>query len=93
MSRRSADEGEIQVVIDAHDPNALSKGEQREAYRQDAKARFLLSQLANKTPQEIYTAMQDRIDKWPNLAGARADMREWFPLLAAIIAWKVIDQE
>ena len=87
----AADEGEIQVVIDAHDPEALSAGEIKQAHRDDARARFLLSQLADKTPEEIYTLMQDRMDSWTMLADARGDLREWLPLLAAVIAWKVID--
>ena len=61
-----------------------------EANQADAEARFLLSQLANKTPQEIYTLMQARMDSWSNLGQAKADLREWLPLLSAIIAWKVI---
>lgn len=59
------------------------------AAQNDVDARFLLSQLANKTPQEIYTAMQNNIDGWATLADARADLREWLPLMAALIAWKV----
>ena len=87
----AADEGEIRTVIDAHDPNALSVGEQKQAHRDDAQARFLLSQLANKTPEEIFTQMQNKMDSWSNLSQAKADLREWLPLLAAVIAWKVID--
>jgi len=86
-----ADEGEIQVVIDAHDPEALSAGEIKQAHRDDARARFLLSQLADKTPEEIYVLMQDKIDNWSNLPQAKSDLREWLPLIAAVIAWKVID--
>jgi len=63
--------------------------EAKESARADIDARFLLSQLANKTPQEIYTLMQNRMDSWASLADARADLREWLPLMAAIIAWKV----
>ena len=87
----AADEGEIQVVIDAHDPEALSAGEIKQAHRDDARARFLLSQLADKTPEEIYVLMQDKIDNWSNLPQAKSDLREWLPLIAAVIAWKVID--
>ena len=86
-----ADEGEIQVVIDAHDPEVMSVGEIKQAHRDDARARFLLSQLADKTPEEIYVLMQNRMDGWQNLAQAKTDLREWLPLLAAVIAWKVID--
>ena len=87
----AADEGEIQAVIDAHDPEALSAGEIKQSYRDDTRARFLLSQLADKTPEEIYTLMQNRMDSWSNLGQAKADLREWLPLMAAVIAWKVID--
>ena len=88
-----ADEEEIQVVIDAHDSNVLNANEQNEANRDDVRARFLLSQLVDKTPEEIYTLMQDIIDGWGNLGQAKSDLREWLPLMAAVIAWKVIDQE
>ena len=76
------------AVVAAHDPEGdlpwlLNK--------KDAEARFLLSQLANKTPEEIYTLMQDRMDGWQNLGQAKSDLREWLPLIAAVIAWKVID--
>jgi len=87
----TADEAAIQAVIDAHDPNVLSVGEQNEVYREDARARFLLSQLADKTPEEIYTLMQNRMDGWSNLGQAKSDLREWLPIIAAVIAWKVID--
>ena len=86
-----ANEGEIQAVIDAHNPNALSVGEIKQAHREDARARFLLSQLGDKTPEEIYVLMQDKIDNWSNLPQAKSDLREWLPLIAAVIAWKVID--
>ena len=86
-----ADEGEIQVVIDAHDPEVMSAGEIKQAHRNDARARFLLSQLADKTPEEIYTLMQNRMDSWSNLGQAKADLREWLPLMAAVIAKLVID--
>ena len=87
----AADEGEIQAVIDAHDPEALSAGEIKQAHRDDARARFLLSQLADKTPEEIYPLMQNRMDGGSNLGQAKSDLREWLPLMAAVIAWKVID--
>jgi hypothetical protein len=79
----AADEVAIQAVIDAHDPIALNIGEQKQANADDARARFLLSQLSDKTPQEIFTLMQNRME---------TDLREWLPLMAALIAWKVADQ-
>ena len=76
------------AVVAAHDPNGKLPSE---ANRDDVRTRFLLSQLANKTPEEIYTLMQSRMDGWQNLAQAKTDLREWLPLMAAVIAWKVID--
>jgi len=61
----------------------------KDAAQNDVNIRFLASQLAGKTPQEIYTLMQNRMDSWTSLADARSDLREWLPLMAAIIAWKV----
>ena len=87
----AADEQAIQTVINAHDPEALSIGEIRQSNMEYARARFLLSQLADKTPEEIYVLMQNRMDGWQNLAQAKTDLREWLPLMAAVIAWKVID--
>ena len=75
-------------VVAEHDPDGKLPSE---ANKDDARARFLLSQLADKTPEEIYTLMQDRMDSWTTLADARGDLREWLPLMAAVIAWKVID--
>jgi len=76
------------AVVAAHDPEGdLPKN----LNKKDAEARFLLSQLANKTPQEIYTQMQGRMDNWSSLADAKSDLREWLPLIAAVIALKVID--
>lgn len=76
-------------IIAAHDPDGKLPSE---VNREDARARFLLSQLANKTPQQIFTLMQGRMDSWTSLADARADLREWLPLFGAVIAWKVVDQ-
>ena len=76
------------AIVAAHDPNGDLP---RNLNKKEAEARFLLSQLADKTPEEIYTLMQDRMDSWTMLADARGDLREWLPLLAAVIAWKVID--
>lgn len=57
----------------------------------DVKTRFRNSPLANRSPQEIYTAMQNQIDGWSSLAEAQADLREWLPLMAAAIAWLVME--
>lgn len=53
----------------------------------DVLQRLADSPLADKTPDEIYTIMQAQIDGWGSLAAAKADMRVWFPLMAAAIFW------
>lgn len=63
---------------------------QTEANSADAHARFLLSQLADKSPQEIYDLLQGHIDDISTLAQAKAFLREIIPLMAAILACKVV---
>jgi len=79
----------IESVINAHDPNALSVGEQNEEYRDSVRQLLLNSPLANMTPNEIYIAVQNKIDGWTSLADAKADFREWEPLLWAVVMWLV----
>lgn len=61
----AADEGEIQIVIDAHDPNALSVGEQKEKERdqddQDLAGRYVVA------TNFLDTAIAD----WPSMTGAQ----------------------
>ena len=65
----SADENEIQNVIDAHDPEALSFGEQNEVYReednaleQESKDNFrILPNWATWTPQEAEQYVHDTV--------------------------------
>lgn len=73
-------------IVLAHDPNRDLPWIEN---KKEAKARFLISQLADKTPQEIYTLMQNRMDNWTTLADARSDLREWLPLMAALMAWTI----
>lgn len=72
---------------------AVAAAQQNEAAREtnlsDVLTRLNASGLADKTPAEIYTAMQNQIDGWGSLAAAKANMREWFPLMAAAIMWLV----
>lgn len=48
---------------------------------------FDASALKNKTPAQIQTFMQNKIDAWTSLADARADLRVWLPLMARIVAY------
>ena len=80
----------IQAVIDAHVPNPLYFPEDvKQANINDVLDRLNMSALADMTPAEIYTAMQNIIDGWGKLADAKADLAEWLPLMAAVIFWKV----
>mgnify|MGYP001127554430 CR=1 FL=1 len=86
----------IAATIAAHVPDPLYFPEDRERAAQmeiDAKATEARSlwdgyaALKDKTPTEIFTVMQMRMDTWASLADARRDLREWLPLMAALIAW------
>lgn len=69
-------------------PTQAAEEQARQAKRdalQDALQRLAGSPLADKSPAEIYDLMQTRIDGWGSLAAAKADMREWFPLMTAAI--------
>ena len=81
----NANESEIQIVINNHNPNALSLGEQIEIYQNDVRDLLANSSLAGKTPDEVYIIMQGSIDSWGSLADAKTDFREWMPLLFAYI--------
>jgi hypothetical protein len=70
----------------AHDPTDTDK-----LNAGDVKARWRASAIAGKTPAEIYTQMQTRIDGWGSLTAAKADLREWLPLLAAALAWTAME--
>ena len=59
----------------------------------DIRARFAAHALKGKTPAQIYQLMQGRVDGWSNLAAARQDLRDWLPLLAAALAWLVVERE
>lgn len=61
-----------------------------ETAQADIKARWVASAIKGRTPQQIYTAMQASIDGWTSLAQAKADLRNWLPLMAAAIAWEVL---
>ena len=77
----TADEAEIQVVIDAHDPDALSVGEQRQAnWEEDeviaktAKQNFRnMPQWATMTPQEADQYIANNVT---DLASAKIVLRK-----------------
>jgi hypothetical protein len=49
----------------------------------DVDARWFASPFNDKTPDGIYQLVQSRIAAWSNLTQAKADLREWLPLLLA----------
>lgn len=61
--------------------------------RENVQARFDVHALNGKTPGEIYQLVQARIDGWSSLAAAKADLRDWLPLLAAVVAWDVLQNK
>ena len=74
----------LNVVLPALEAERQAK-EGKQASFEDVLARLANSPLADMSPADIYTAMQTRIDGWGSLAAAKADMREWFPLMTAAI--------
>jgi hypothetical protein len=75
-------------LVAAHDPTdtdavALS----------DVHEHWQSSPLHNKTPQQIFTAMQNQIDGWTSLAQAKADLRVWLPQIVASLAWSVFKEQ
>lgn len=80
-------------IITAHDHTLLSTQQQLDVdiniNSNDVDTRFDASVIKNKTPAQIYTALENQIDAWTTLADAQADLRDWLPLLGAIVAWKV----
>jgi len=67
----------------------LTPQRQKEIHIADVLDRLNMSALADMTPAEIYTAMQNKMNAWANLGQAKADLMEWLPLMAAVIFWKV----
>ena len=78
-----------EAITLAHNPALFTDEQQDEqdaiAASANVVARFDASNFADKSPDEIFTFMQTAIDGWANLGDAQADMRKWFPLMAALI--------
>ena len=82
-------EDTVETIVAEHNPLTPTDNEQRDIYVADVLDRLNMSALADMTPTEIYTAMQNKMDAWANLGQAKADLMEWLPLMAAAIFWKV----
>ena len=76
------DEGAALAVLDAHDPSAMTAEQQAE---RDFLAAWRGGALVGKTPADIYRALDARIGGWASLADAKADLREWLPLMGAAL--------
>lgn len=79
------EEADAVALVTNHDKNQLSARQQREANLAEAIQRIKNSNFADMSPAQIYTAMQNQIDGWATLADAKANLREWIPLMAAAI--------
>ena len=88
-----ADESNARSIVSAHDSTLLSTDQQLQldldVNGSDVDSRFDLSVIKNKTPDQIFTFLEGQIDGWTTLADAQVDLREWLPLLASAVAWKV----
>lgn len=93
-------DADIAAVITMHDPAAPSAVEAAASCRAeiDAKAEEARSlwdayeALKDKTPQEIEVIVRKRVEGWTSLAAAKADLAEWLPRMAALLAWAVRHQ-
>lgn len=76
----------VDTVIPAVEAEQTEQTE-REIGKSEALTRLKNSPLANRTPDEIYTVMQNQIDGWQSLADAKQDLRSWLPLLAVAVMY------
>ena len=81
-----------QTVLN-HDMTARTPEQQERAaiknHKADVIQRYLESELANKTPTEIYTLMQTAAGNLASLAEAKTFLAKWLPLMAAICQTQV----
>lgn len=89
-------EMQLREVVREHNPANLTPEQQAAAARRthaaDTRARFANSALANRSPQQIYDTLTARINGWSSLADAKSDLAAWLPLLAAAVAWLVVEE-
>lgn len=78
-----------QDVLGAHDPDA--KTAEQQSY-EDFLTAWRNGVLAGKTPAQIYEGMTTQINGWASLANAKADLRDWLPLIGAAL-WYLLRGE
>ncbi len=71
----------------AYTPRSLTPAEHKADALQAALTAWRAGALRDKTPAQIFALVQGRVDGWTSLANAKADLREWLPLLAVGLAW------
>ena len=82
---------ECETLTAAYDPTLLTPGERAQQEQAEGRSRWAaLTALQGKSVAEIYDVVQARIDGWTSLAEAKADFREWMPLLVAAVAWNIM---
>lgn len=87
----------LRQIVRDHNPAVLTPDQQAAAARRinaaESRARFKVSALANRTPEQIQTALAAQINGWASLADAKRDLGVWLPLLASALAWLVVEEE
>lgn len=83
------DEATALAVLEAHDPLAVTA-------EQAAMLQFVAAwrggALIGKTPAQIYQVLGAQINGWASLADAKADLRDWLPLIGAAL-WYLLRGE
>ena len=87
-SATAEDENTARMIALSHDFASRTPGQLELAAigvdGADVITRYLATEIAGKTPDQIYTLMQTAIDGITSLADAKAFLRKWLPLMAAI---------
>jgi hypothetical protein len=82
---------ECETLVATYDPALLTPEEQARQEQAESRSRWAaLTALRGKSVAEIYDVVQNRIDGWTSLTEAKADFREWMPLLVAAVAWDIM---
>lgn len=82
-----ADFADWAALVSSHDYESKTPDQQAEIWRTEAFGHWEMSSLHGKSPAQIVTYLHSAMDGWATLADARADLKNWLPILAIAIAY------